>query len=100
MNRKRTRYPAGTWMQVANKDGLVREMQRKGFSLARMARYAGCHKSAIGHLMTGRNKTCTPALAQNIAEALDLDVELLFVPQLSTQQGRNVKRTRTKELVA
>lgn len=83
-------------MQVANKDGLVREMKRKGFSLSRMARYAGCHKSAIGHLASGRNKTCTPALAINIAEALDLDVELLFVPQLSTQPLRNIKRTKTK----
>jgi transcriptional regulator with XRE-family HTH domain len=84
-------------MQVVNKEWLVREMQRKNFSLERMARYAGCSKGMVSHLTSGRRKTCSPILALNIAEALDLDVELLFVPQVSTQQGRNANRMRTKE---
>ncbi len=100
MNRNRKRWPRGTWMELANREGLVDAMERRGFSLDRLARYAGCSKGMVSHLTSGRRKTCSPQLAQNIAEALDMPLSLLFVPKVSTQQGRIANRTKTGALVA
>ena len=45
-----------------------------------VARSAGCSKSFISHLLAGRKKTCTPRLAERIAESLEVPLEILFVP--------------------
>ncbi len=82
-------------MQV-NREVLVDEMETKGFSLGRMARYAGCSKAMVSHLTSGRRTSCTPALAENIAEALGMSVRSLFVPRVSTQGVRNVSTNKTK----
>ena len=79
------RWPKGTWMRLTSPDMLRATMKRRSFSMARLARYAGCSKSMIGHLASGHKKTCTAALAERIAEALDVDTELLFVPSVSTE---------------
>ena len=73
------------------------EDERRNFSMSRLARYAGCSKSFISHLTSGRKKTCTPDLAERIAEALDVPVELLFVPSASADGGRNDRSTRTPD---
>lgn len=86
--KRRKRWPRGTWMRVTSKETLKALMVQRGFSLERMARYAACSKSMVGHLTTGHKKTCSPELAERIAEALDVPLELLFVPQVSTQEGR------------
>lgn len=91
----RKRWPKGTWMQLKDAESLVRQMKKRGFSLDRLARYAGCSKGMVSHLTAGRRTTCTPTLAENIAEALDVDLHMLFVPQVSTQQGHIAKRTKT-----
>lgn len=95
MNPKK-RWPKGTWMQLRDREELIEEMRRKKFSLARLARYAGCSKGMISHLTSGRLTSCTPELAMSIAEALDLSLKMLFVPQVSTELAQNVKPTRTK----
>lgn len=76
-------------MRVSSAEMLHATMKRRDFSMARLARYAGCSKSMIGHLTTGHKKTCSPELAERIAEALDVPLELLFVPQSSTV-GREI----------
>lgn len=68
------------------------EDERRDFSMARLARYAGCSKSFISHLLAGRKNSCTPELAERIAEALQVPVTLLFVPSESADSGRNIKR--------
>lgn len=83
------RYPKGTWMLLSSPEMLRATMDRRGFTLARLARYAGCSKSMVGHLVTGHKKSCTPDLAVRIAEALDVPTELLFLPSSSTPRRQN-----------
>lgn len=91
---QRKRWPEGTWMQV-NREVLVDEMQTKGFSLDRLARYAGCSKGMVSHMTSGRRSSCSPTLAENIAEALGMSVRSLFVPRVSTEGAQIVRSTRT-----
>lgn len=93
--RKRKQWPQGAWM-VVDREVLVDEMEAKNFSMARLARYAGCSKGMVSHLTSGRRTTCKPELAENIAEALGVSLRALFVPQVSTQEGRNVNYKRTR----
>jgi transcriptional regulator with XRE-family HTH domain len=66
-------------------------MKQRGFSMARLGRYAGCSKSFISHLCSGHKVSCTNALAERIAEALEVPIELLFVNESSAVSGRNVR---------
>lgn len=97
--KRKKRWPEGTWMQV-NREVLVDEMSTKGFSLDRLARYAGCSKGMVSHLTSGRRTSCTPALAENIAEALGMSVRSLFVPRLSTEGAQNMNRPKTRARAA
>lgn len=83
------RYPKGTWMKLQSKDTLLALIGQRRFSYERLARYAGCSKSFISHLTSGRKSTCTPELAHRIAEALEVPVEVLFVASESTNSVRN-----------
>lgn len=65
-------------------------MQQREMSLGRLARYAGCSKGFVSHLLSGRRRTCTPQLAERIAEALDVPLELLFAPSTSHVRGQVV----------
>jgi transcriptional regulator with XRE-family HTH domain len=58
-------------------------MEQDDFSLARLARYADCSKGFISHLLAGRRSSCTTDLAERIAEALGVPVEILFDPRVS-----------------
>jgi transcriptional regulator with XRE-family HTH domain len=89
------RYPKGTWMKLSSPDMLRATMKRRGFSMERLARYAGCSKSMIGHLCSGHKTSCTPDLAIKISEALDVETELLFVPRVSTSRSDFVPTART-----
>jgi transcriptional regulator with XRE-family HTH domain len=86
---RRKRFPKGTWMRLTSADTLKALMGQRDFSEARLARYAGCSPSFISHLKTGRKRTCTPRLAEAIAEALDVPTELLFVQRVSPVSSRN-----------
>lgn len=88
------RWPKGTWMRLQSPATLKALMGQKRFSLERLARYAGCSKSFISHLTSGRKTTCTPELAQRIAEALEVPLEILFMPSLSSDAGQIVSTRR------
>ena len=79
----RHRWPKGAWMRLQSADTLRALMEQRGFSMARLARYSGCSKSFVSHLLAGRKTTCTPQLAEHIAEALDVPLALLFMPSVS-----------------
>lgn len=89
-------------MRLTSKDTLRALMAQRGFSMSRLARYAGCSKSFIGHLCHGRKATCTPQLAVRISEALEVPTEILFVLSESPASGRNnpSKQIRTGRAVA
>lgn len=82
-------------MELHNREGLVERMAEKKFSLERLARYAGCSKGMVSHLTAGRRKTCSPVLAENIVEALDVPFSFLFVPRVSTTERRNENLMKT-----
>lgn len=89
--RRRRRWPKGTWMKLRSKEILDAFMETKGFSNGRLATYSGCSRAFIGHLRSGHKKSCTPALAERIAEALDIPVEGLFEPKESAVSGDNAR---------
>lgn len=66
-------------MRLQSPDTLRALMAQRSYSLERLARDAGCSKSFISHLTSGRKATCTPELAERIAEALEAPVTLLFM---------------------
>ncbi|SDT83887.1 Helix-turn-helix domain-containing protein [Gordonia westfalica] len=88
------RWPKGSWMKLTSGDTLRALMNQRGFSMARLGRYAGCSKSFIGHLCAENKTTCTPQLAERIAEALDVPLHLLFVEHASASNGRNSNQRR------
>lgn len=95
MNQNITRFPKGTWMKLVAPSTLRGMMDRRGLSISTTARYAGCSKSFIGHLLTGRKTTCTPALAVRIAGALGLPVDVLFLPSTSVTNRHTVNTQQT-----
>lgn len=78
---------AGGRLQYARLDDpnrllqLMQERQRGALVLARMAR---CNRSMIQHLRSGRRKTCTPALALALEEALGVPPGGLFTLRVSS----------------
>lgn len=88
------RWPRGTWMQLQSQDTLRALMEQRKLSMQRLARYAGCSKSMISHLTSGRKSTCTPPLAERIAEALDVPLEVLFVPSTDAERSGTVVGSR------
>lgn len=91
---KRHRWPKGTWMQLTSAETLKALMDQRGFSYERLARYAGCSKSFISHLVRGRKRTCSPRLAESIAEALSVPRPILFVERASAVSGRDSRSER------
>lgn len=93
----RRRWPKGTWMRLTSPDTLRALMAQRGLSYETLARYAGCSKSFISHLTSGRKNTCTPQLAERIAEALQVPLAIIFVPSASAVSGQTI---RSREKVA
>lgn len=78
-------------MKLTSRDTLKALMAQKDFSRRRLARYCGLSGSGmIDHLVDGRKSSCTPRLAERIAEALDVPLGVLFVAALpSTGKTRD-----------
>lgn len=79
-------------MKLSSPEMLRATMARRNISMSTLARYAGCSKSMIGHLCKGADggkTSCSPELAERIAEALDVPRELLFVERVSTVRRRS-----------
>src|SRR3546814_830253 len=80
----RRRWPKGTYMQLISAERLrafVGPEPDKKMSGRRLARAIDKHPSFIDHLIAGRSTTCKPVTAQRIAEALEVPLEILFVPK-------------------
>ena len=91
---KTRRWPKGAWMKLNSRATLRALMQQKEFSRRRLARYCGlAGPGMIDHLVDGRKTSCTPQLAERIAEALDVPLTVLFTPSLSSAAGQDVQRT-------
>lgn len=79
-------------MQLVSQDALDKRMERKGFSNRRLARYAECAPGTIDNLRNGRTKSVQkPRTAELICEALDVPIDVFFVPCVSSATGQNAK---------
>lgn len=80
------RWPRGTWMRLISAERLrafVGPEPDKKMSQRKLARYSDTHPSFINHLTSGRRKSCEPRTAELIAEALDVPLSVLFVPEVA-----------------
>lgn len=76
-------------MKLRSKEILTAFMDDKGFSNGRLAQYAKCSRAFISHLRSGYKTSCTPALAERIAEALDVPLVALFDARPSAVSVQN-----------
>lgn len=79
-------------MRLANPATLAALMEQRSMSMGTLARYADCSKGFISHLVAGRRRTCTPPLAERIAEALSVPLEVLFVPSVASTERQTAKQ--------
>ncbi len=79
-------------MTLTSAETLRALMRQKDFTGARLARYAGCSRQFIHQLLSEQKKSMTPKVAENIAEALDVPLSVLFLPSVASPQAQNVKR--------
>jgi transcriptional regulator with XRE-family HTH domain len=82
-------------MNLRSTDTLRALIAQWGLTHQAVADRAGCSKAFIGHLARGHKESCTPDLAQRIAEVLGVDVDVLFAPTASSDTERITQRRRT-----
>lgn len=69
-------------------------MDAKRLSNADVAASAGVGRTFISALVHERRTSCTPRVAERIAERLEVPLEVLFVPRVSTVSGRSERSER------
>lgn len=89
MKPPRKRWPEGTWMRLTSGKILRGLMDTKGLSNADVALSAKVGRTFISALVNERRTSCTPAVAVRIADRLEVPLEVLFVPNVPSQRGRN-----------
>lgn len=106
--RRRRRWPKGTWMRLKSPE-LLRAFvgdplkdPSKTISGRRLAERVinpetgrPIHPSFIDHLLTGRRSSCTPQIAERIAEALGVPVVVLFDAHVPSSTKTNANRKTT-----
>lgn len=71
-------------MQLVARDSLIDRMDRKGFSNRRLAKFAECAPGTIDNLVSGRTQSVNKGrTAELICEALDVPIDVYFVPEIS-----------------
>lgn len=112
---RRRRWKKGTWMKLRSRE-LLRalvgdpakrpEVKMSARTLARRVINPDTgkpiHPSFIDHLLNGRASSCTPRIAEQIAEALEMPLNTLFDPQIPSgaQQVAKAHAHRTLDPVA
>lgn len=91
MRAQHRRWSKGTWMRL-HSGSLLRElMNTKRMSNADVALSAGVGRTFISALVNERRTSCTPKVAERIAERLEVPLEVLFVPRASAASGSSDK---------
>lgn len=94
MKAPRKRWPEGTWMRLTSGKILRALMDAKRLSNEDIARHAGVGRTFISALVNERRTSCTPKVAELIAERLEVPLEVVFVPRASAVGGRSSNRQR------
>lgn len=79
-----THYRWSFSVKLTNKETLRQFLRFRDMSYGQLAEKAGCSKSLIGLMATGRRTHTSVEIAKGICKALDIPVESLFLPELST----------------
>lgn len=103
--RRQRRWAKGTYMRLTSIERLktfvvtkedIEAYRTKGKPIdprkipqRELSRRIGANESLIGHLTSGRNRTCTPQTAERIAEVLGVDVSVLFDPEEPTTSANH-----------
>ena len=91
MRAQHKRWPKGTWMRLTSGKILRGLMDAKHLSNADVALSAKVGRTFISALVNERRTSCKPAVAERIAERLEVPLEVLFVPKASAVSGRSDK---------
>lgn len=70
---------------------LAQYMTYRDMTVRSLAAKADCNRSTVGHLRSGKRKTCSPEVAMRIERALDAPPGSLFVAEVS-RVAREVAR--------
>lgn len=79
-------------MRLISPQSLRAWMDQRDKSLADLAKATERSRGFISHLRAGRRSTCSPRVAVEIARCLDVPLEALFLPSLSSDTGQDVKQ--------
>jgi transcriptional regulator with XRE-family HTH domain len=82
-------------MQLQSGDTLRALIRQRGYSMAQVARYAGCSKAFVHGLCSGAKQSCSVQLGRRIAEVLDVPFELLFAVDESRDATRKINQKLT-----
>lgn len=99
MKPHRKNWPKGTWMRLTSGKILRGLMDSKRLSNADVALSAQVGRTFISALVNERRTSCTPKVAERIAERLEVPLEVLFVPKASAVSGR-IDRTERRKIPA
>jgi len=78
-------------MKLVARDSLIDRMDRKGWSNRRLAKYAECSPGTIDNLVRGATQAVNSGrVAELICEALDVPIDVYFVPEISSSASRAV----------
>ena len=89
MKPTRKRWPKGTWMRLTSGKILRGLMDAKRLSNADVAAHARVGRTFISALVNERRTSCTPVVAERIAERLEVPLEVLFVARPSADSSNN-----------
>ena len=86
-------------MKLVARDSLIERMDRKGWSNRRLAKYAEVSPGTIDNLIIGRTQAVQSGrTAELICEALDVPLDIYFVPEISITASRVI--TQRERLTA
>lgn len=86
-------------MRLVARESLIDRMEQKGWSNRRLAKYAECAPGTIDNLTKGPQNKGTESVnsgrtAELICEALDVQLNVYFVPEISSKASGNIKHGR------
>ena len=82
----------GVRLKLVARDALVDRMERRGWSRRRLAKYSECAPGTIDNLVSGRTQAVNKGrTAELICEALDVPIDVFFVPEISSNTSENAK---------
>lgn len=79
-------------MRLKNRQMLLQYMDYKHFKVRQLATAASVSRATVGHLRSGKRRTCKPSTARAIEEALGAPPGLLFEP-IASRVSREVARS-------